>query len=385
MWNDPCIPTPWKLRLTRFCYRGLPVLGFAGCLVITLCLWQRQGSVPMIPGEVVAVRMDVTSRSDGLLAPLAREPWSLYDPVEANQIIARLDDRTVLAQLDVGRKDLARIRADLDAAVVKISLDQSDRDLNYVREATQLAVEHQRTLLWLLERRIQSETDRLELRRCEARIEHLRPLHEKNAIPELQWVEESLSRSIVAKRLDEGLAALHKAEKAERTLREQAEKLPARVAAEAAKLLTPFQAAIESQRARVRELELAGDQLIIRSPIDGIICAILRRPGENIRAGDPIVTVANPRGQGIVSYLRQEDRLRPQPGMAAEVRPRLLTGRAVATRVERVGPQFEPIPLHLCRDPKTPEWGLPVFIAIPDGLPIRPGELLDVRLQPEGG
>ena len=97
------------------------------------------------------------------------------------------------------------------------------------------------------------------------------------------------------------------------------------------------------------------------------------------------MTVANPRGQGIVSYLRQDHRLRPLPGMTAEVRPRLPAGRAVATRVERVGPQFEPIPLHLCRDPKTPEWGLPVFITIPDGLPVRPGELLDVRLQPEGG
>jgi multidrug resistance efflux pump len=385
MSNNPCIPTPWKLRLTRFCYRGLPVLGFVGCLTATLWLWQRQGNVSMLAGEVVAVRMDVTSRSDGQLAPLPREPWSLYDRVEADQVIARLDDRAVLAQLDVGRKELARIRADLDAAVVKNSLDQGDRDLNYASEATRLAVEHQRTLLWLLERRIQSETDRLELRRCEARIEHLKPLHEKNAIPKLQWVEEDLARNIVAKRLDEGLAALREAEIAEKTLREQAEKLPARVAAEAAKLLTPFRAAIESQQARVRELELAGDHLIVRSPINGVICAILRRPGENVRAGDPIVTVTDPRGQGIVSYLRQEDRLRPQPGMAAEVRPRLLPGRTVATRVERVGPQFEPIPLHLCRDPKTPEWGLPVFIAVPDGLPVRPGELLDVRLRPEGG
>jgi multidrug resistance efflux pump len=385
MWNSDYIPTPWRLRWSRFCYRGLPVLGFIGCAVATFWLWERQGRAPMLSGEVLAVRVDVTSGRDGVLTPLASEPWSLYDAVQANQIVARLDDRSVLAQLDVGRKELAKIRADLEAAVVKDMLDEADRDLSYTREATQLAVEHDRVLLWLLERRIQSETDRLELRRCDARIEHFKPLHDKGGMPNLQWAEENIARNVVAKRLEEGLAALRKAEDEEKALREQREKLPARVAAETAKLLAPFQAAIGAQQARIRELELAGDQLIIRSPIDGVICAILRRPGENVRAGDPIVTVANPRGQGIVSYLRQDNRLRPQPGMTAEVRLRSPASRAVATRVDRVGPQFESIPQHLCRDPKTPEWGLPVFITIPDGLPIRPGELVDVWLAPEGG
>ena len=117
MWNNHYIPTPWKLRWTRFCYRGLPMLGFVGCLAATLWLWQRQGRVPTLAGEVLAMRLDVTSGRDGVLVPLARESWNLYDTVEANQIIARLDDRTVLAQLDVGRKELVRIRADLDAAV----------------------------------------------------------------------------------------------------------------------------------------------------------------------------------------------------------------------------------------------------------------------------
>jgi multidrug resistance efflux pump len=385
MWKSDYIPTPWRLRWSRFCYRGLPVLGFVGCLAATFWLWQRQGRAPMLSGEVLAVRVDVTSGRDGLLAPLAREPWSLCDPVEANQVIARLDDRTVLAQLDVARKELTKIRANLEAAVVQNLLDEADRDLTYLREATQLAVEHERVLLWLLERKIQSQTDRLELQRCDARIEHFKPLHDKGGMPNLQWVEENLSRNVVAKRLDEGLAALHKAEAEEKALQERRDKLPTRVAAEAAKLLAPLQAAIESQQARIRELELAGDQLIVRSPINGVICAILRRPGENVRAGDPIVTVANPRGQGIVSYLRQDSRLHPRVGMTAEVRLRSPASRAVATRVEHVGPQYESIPLHLCRDPKTPEWGLPVFITIPDGLPIRPGELVDVWLVTESG
>ncbi|MBN2291132.1 MAG: HlyD family efflux transporter periplasmic adaptor subunit [Pirellulales bacterium] len=385
MWNKHYIPTPWRRRFKRFCYRGVPILGFLVCATATFWLWQRQDRMPVLTGEVLAVRLDVTAGRDGVLVPLAREPWKLYDDIQAGQIIARLDDRTVSAQLDYGRKELIRIRADLEAAVVRNALAETDRDLNYSREATQIAVEHERLLLWLLEQKIELETNRLELQRCKARLEHYKPLHDKDAIPDLQWVEENLSRDIVAKRVEEGLAALHKAEEEERKLREQRERLPARISAESTKLLAPFQAAIESQQARIRELESATDQLIVRAPVDGVICAILHRPGENVRAGDPIVTVANPRGQAIISYVRQDQPVRPLPGMTAKVRLRLPAVRSLATRVERVGPQIEQIPIHLCRDPNIPEWGLPVLIDIPDGLPVRPGELLDVSFQPEGG
>jgi multidrug resistance efflux pump len=381
MWNNNhYIRTPWKRRWTRFCYRGVPVLGFVGCLTATLWLWQRQGRMPMLQGEVVAMRVDVTAGCDGVLMPLAREPWRLFDTVQAQQVIARLDDRVVLASLDTNRKELQRIRADLEAAAAKASLDEAGREMTYLREATQLAVEHGRLLLSALDRKMQVEADRLELQRCDARIEHFKPLHEKNAIPDLQWTEEKIARATVAKRLEEGVGALHKTEDEEKAVREKRERLPARVAAETAKLLAPFQAAIESQQARIRETEATIDQLIIRAPIDGVICAILHRPGENIRAGSAIVTIADPHGQHIVSYVRPDQRFQPLAGMTTEVRSRSPASRPVATRIERVGPHVEAVPLHLCRDPKTPEWGLPVLIAIPEGLPARPGELLDVSI-----
>jgi multidrug resistance efflux pump len=385
MWDNNRIRTPWKRRLARFCHRGLPVLGFLGCLLLTLWLWQRQGFRPALQGEVVAVRVDVTAGCDGLLVPLDREPWRLFDAVQAGQVIARLDDRALLANLDTARKELQRTRAELEAAVAKDSLGEANRDLRYLRDAAKLAVEHGRLLLWTLDRRMQVESDRLKLQRCDARIEHLKPAHDKKTISELKWKEEAIARETVAKRLQEGMTALHKAEDEEKVVREKREKLPARVAAESAKLLAPFQAAIESHEARIRQREVAIDQLLIRAPFDGVICAILRRPGEHVKAGTAILSVADPRSQYIVSYVRPEQRLQPHPGMTTEVRLRLPASRPIATRVERVGPQVERVPLHLCRDPKTAEWGLPVLIAIPDGLPARPGELLDVSILFDGG
>ena len=53
-------------------------------------------------------------------------------------------------------------------------------------------------------------------------------------------------------------------------------------------------------------------------------------------------------------------------------------------RVVNVGPQFEQIPLHLLRDPRMMEWGLPVLIALPQGQAhqLLPGELVDVSFKP---
>ncbi len=51
------------------------------------------------------------------------------------------------------------------------------------------------------------------------------------------------------------------------------------------------------------------------------------------------------------------------------------------SKVELVGPQVEAIPEHLCRDPKMPEWGVPVRITIPKGFSGRPGELFEVTFK----
>jgi hypothetical protein len=112
-----------------------------------------------------------------------------------------------------------------------------------------------------------------------------------------------------------------------------------------------------------------------------MICAIHAWPHSAIRAGDPIVTLASDKGRYLVSYVRQEQHVEPKEDMAVDVRKRLAISPTVRTIVERVGPQVEPIPVHLCRDPKMPEWGRPVRITLPDGFPGRPGELFEVTFK----
>ena len=136
--------------------------------------------------------------------------------------------------------------------------------------------------------------------------------------------------------------------------------------------------AIAAQEARIRELEIQVQWLEIRSPIRGTVSAIYYRPGQVARAGDPVLTVVDSHGRHIVAYVRQRQGLEPKVGMEVAVRNRSLPRQIVRTLIDRVGDQIEPVPLHHLRNPNVVEWGLPVRIAVPAELALRPGELVDL-------
>lgn len=89
-------------------------------------------------------------------------------------------------------------------------------------------------------------------------------------------------------------------------------------------------------------------------------------------------------GRYIVSYVRPDQGIQPKAEMPVQVRLRAASARPLPSKVESIGPQIEQIPQHQCRDPRVPEWGLPVRIRIPFGCAARPGELLDVSFLPKG-
>src|SRR5262245_40339075 len=69
-----------------------------------------------------------------------------------------------------------------------------------------------------------------------------------------------------------------------------------------------LQARIDELRARISHKDL-------KSPIDGTITAIHKRPGEGAKLGKPIVTVASGKSTFIIGYLREDRMVRPSQGM----------------------------------------------------------------------
>ena len=375
------IPTPWTYKWQRFRYGALPVLSFAVSVMLSLSLWDLQARRSNVVGEVAAVRIAVAAGTDGVLLPLSQRQWTLFDTVQANQTIARLDDRPAQAALETFRKELTRLRSEVDAAAARIELERSNLDRDHRREAVRLAWQIERQRLQVLDRRAVIETDRVELQREITLLASQESLLERNAFARSEVVQSRFRRDEVAKRIEQNTAALVEAEQQRKSAMERLKNFPELVPSAVARLLAAVQARTAVQECRIRELQLQIASLEVRAPISGTISAIHLWPGQAIRAGDPIVTIAADHSRYIVSYVRQEQRFRPTTGTLVAVRLRDPGSRATQATVERVGPQVEPVPIHQLRDPKVPEWGLPVRITLPPALNVRPGELMDITFK----
>ncbi len=137
--------------------------------------------------------------------------------------------------------------------------------------------------------------------------------------------------------------------------------------------------------AKIAELQARLDAREVKSPIDGTVMEIRQYPGEGIKLGKTLMVIAGGQGDFITGYLREDQPIRPTPGMAVTVRTRGRGGSAGAaprrtfqTYVASVAPQFEPMPSRHLRNPNIPEWVLPVQITIPADQDLVPGEVVDL-------
>lgn len=380
--NSKRIPIPWPRRWRRFRYSVVPGVFFFCSLGLMIWLWQREHLLPNAVGEVEAVRLDVAAATDGVLVPVSRGHWSLFETVDAHDVIARLDDRLVKTGLEVLQKELTCLRSELQASLAKEQAAEFDRRQNHLRELARLSWQMESSRLDVLDRQVQVETDRIELKRLQFRLEYLESMYKKLMISEMDYQDEKMLRDQVEKRLADNTRTLEQAQQQEQEARERVRNLPEFQKLELEPLMAPLRDAVDAQQARIKQLQLQSENLEIRAPISGTICAIYRWPGQTIRAGDPIMTIAADNARYIVSYIRQEQIIRPQPGATVLVKAREPKAETLASTVEQIGPQVELIPLHQRRNLQLPEWGIPIRIAMPKNLAIKPGELVDVSFQP---
>jgi multidrug resistance efflux pump len=375
------IPTPWRLWWQRFRYTTLPLLGFFSSAALTLLLWTRHGEMPHAIGEIEAIRVDVASPLSGMLAPLPQQRWALYETVEPNQVVAQLDDRPLQAELATLASELQRLRKEFDAVAEKLAISEANRKMTYMTDAVRLNIELEQHNLVLLERQSEVAVNRLEAQRRSVYYDCLKPMHDKKIVSDLEFNNARMLRDEASARLAENTKVLGQAESEKKAAEARMQQLPKFLPIEVEKELAPIAAAAQVQEAKIKELEIQIGLLTIRSPIHGMIIAINHWPQTAIRAGDTLLTIASDERRYIVSYVRQEQHVSPKTGMDVDVRKRAAISPTVRSFVERVGPQIEQIPIHLARDPKYPEWGVPVRIAIPKGFVGQPGELFEVTFK----
>ena len=360
--NDPLspIPTPPALRWREFKMRALPVIAFFLACFAAAALWVRNVGVPTIVGEVESVVANVTSPEAGALVQLKVD---LFQPVIAGEPIAIVQS----GRPEVFSNTLALIRAEIE--LLKVTMDP--------------VVGRFRTGLDYERIRLDGMLQRVELAAARARLQY--------AESSLQQTESLFQQDTnIVSRNDYDIAVRDRDE-----LRAEVEGKTQLVAAyeESASRIGlpteftrpdpesyPLRAAIaaEEQRLRLTEAELG--PVVLRAPINGLVSKVYRRIGENVVAGEPIVTISALSSERILAYVRQPVGTEPKVGMAIEIRTRTTPKQVATGKVLQVGSKMElfAAPLRVRGFDRSQERGLPFLVSLPSGLTVHPGELVDL-------
>ena len=151
--------------------------------------------------------------------------------------------------------------------------------------------------------------------------------------------------------------------------------------AETADRVNAVRVSVAAKEEQISKLDAKLEALVIKSPIAGTVTQIHARPGQFVQPGHPILEIASERGTSIVAFIRGEQQILPREGMEVEIRTASDPYHAHAAKVESVAGQYDSVPARLLRDPKTPEWGIPVRVTLPQDVNVRPGELVRVTFR----
>lgn len=232
-------------------------------------------------GEIEVVRVDVAAQTVGTLIRLPDRQWALFDPVEADQIIAQLDERPMVAALATCTEELGRLRKELQAAKARLAVAEHDRETRHQIEKARLCAEAEQSRLDALTLHLEVERNRLEKERLAARIEHLQQAFEKKTISALEMENEQLLLAESAHRFEVSSENLEQAQARRKEAQFRLEEYPDHKSAEVDTEIAP----IDVHEAKIRELKDTIRRLTVRAPIRGFVTAIQSSPWPPSMAG----------------------------------------------------------------------------------------------------
>ena len=349
----PPIRTPLSVYWREFRVQLVPVFFFAGILAAIAFLWRETGMDSTLSGLGEGKRHLVTSSQSALVEDLLVKP---FDVVEAGQPLAVLRWSDPRARLDL-------LRAEMDLAQMgqQPSVAQENA-MNFER----LRMEWWRTKSELAVARVNLERSESEARRYE-------PLFREQLIS-----EDAYDLSVATR--DALRAEVAQKSEAVEDIRRRLAALESIGVPPVAATNVPSNQVLETLRTR---LENHGEDTVLVAPAAGMVQSIFRHAGEHVVEGEPILVVNSLWSERIVGYLRQPYPVDPQVGLPVEVSTRDRTRREFNSEIIKVGAQVEIITnaLAYLRPGALVDAGLPIVIALPEGIRIRPGELVDVRVR----
>jgi multidrug resistance efflux pump len=363
-----------RFQYGRLRVHVLPVLVWLAATAGVVGLFYHRSQRFEILGIVQGQVQEIAATCDGRLKSV---PVRLFQEIRKGEILAVIDtvleDENLQPQLATAAAEILHLKAQLDETRERLVAEAVNEKTNWVADKRRFSVDIENA-----NKIVQSRLD-------------TDPL----ATYELQKLQ--VRRRALAKKIEENQRLLARAEQDLKEAQQRSGEFALRQVQHPSvdKALEVINRAVRVQELRVEELLARRVPVELKSPIDGVVSQILRRPvrrtgegvvrqmlrrsGEVVLAGDPIMTVSATRPSEIITYVGSEQRGQVLEGMAVEIIKESEPPQIASSRVTYLGPIMEVMPQQLWVAPDIPDWGRPMLIEIPPGMVLVPGETVGIR------
>ncbi len=356
----PPIPTPPALRWREFRIKVIPGLVFGSVLLTVLMIWTTSVTPTNWVGQVEGAQANVTSAKAGMLTQLQVDRFVAVRAGDPIAVVVSTDPKVIESSLAVIRAEVELLRLSMSP-----SLD---------RERNQLAFERLR-MDWL-EQRVLLASAQVRSQYADSEFQRVAELYQSSSN-----IVSKAAYDIALRDRDVSLAETAERAKVTQALAESLQKLETSNPTNAPTADATLRAAIAVEDAKLQLTEAQLKPISLLAPISGMVSTVFRRAGENIVAGEPVLTITSDQPERIVAYLRQPLTIEPKAGMPVRVVPRTIKRVSGTAEVRQVMASMQPIPPallgQLALQTKTVELGLPIDISLPAGLKLRNGEIVD--------
>ncbi|HYE30012.1 MAG TPA: hypothetical protein VEH27_01160 [Methylomirabilota bacterium] len=351
----PRIPTPPDVQWREFRTVWLAPIIFVGLAFVTWKIWTSMPPVSPIKGIAEGSISILASPQDGYLQHTAVPHRGRIEAGEEIATIVPFDPRS--------RLDLLSSRLQ----VSRLALEPALADRN--------TFDYERLRVEALRMRQDMTMAQVNLDRAEKML----PRHEALA------KERLLSQDIYEQTLRDRDFYKAEVEQTRESLREieaRLEQLRAMAHSATPGTNAVSQEMVTNLTAQIDTLQTNWNPVSLVAPLSGEV-QYYRQAGEFVSAGEQLLVINAPKAERIVAYLKQPLPFEPEVGMKLEVVAHKRKPLRFETTIAQVGARLEVITNSIAFIPPDAlvDTGLPVVMGIPDGVSLRPGEVVDVILK----
>ena len=351
----PPIPTPVSAVWREFRIQVIPFVVFAVVVCGAVIVWKTLPISGQIRGVGEGARSLVTSPRIGVLQRVEVQP---YQWVEAGDPLVTIAPFDPSAQLSLLQSDLQLTRLRLEPSM-----------------ADQNALNYEQIRVDLLKLKDELETAKANLVWAESAFTRNEPMFKEKLISQDVWENIKRDRELFRTQVKEKTKAMDQVEARMTQLRGIGESTSPGTNQGIASVIAQLDK-------RMALVQTNWNPVTLVAPIGGQVQMLARRESEFVTAGEPLVLIASPRSERIVAYMRQPLSFEPQAGMAVDVQTQNRLRQRFTTTIAQVGAQLEAITNGLAfkQTGMLVDMGLPIILAIPGNVELRPGEIVNVAL-----